>query len=276
MNARQNPLTTLEKFEDLLERLLELPFEIFPIPIESIELGKKLCKYMGHNRQLRSDGRQTVPHVYDIYVSSKDLRSLMRTSSKEELIQDWIKQLTVYASKRNYIPRGAFVLELFEKPELRVGKVEFQWKQDKGLADGGTVHIKMDNWIVPPGPGEPPARSPSPVMPPSFPNVNVQAQIPVPHAKLTSRPSQGNPQVYRIDKPRVSIGRQLDNDVIVPDKNVGRYHAVIEYQRGQFVLKDLKSTNGTVLNNVPVIGSSILHNNDVIMIGKYEFLFEKR
>ena len=64
--------------------------------------------------------------------------------------------------------------------------------------------------------------------------------------------------------------------MIVPDKNVGRYHAVIEYQKGQFVLKDLKTVNGTVVNNVPVIGPYVLHNKDVITIGKYEFLFERR
>ena len=275
MNARQNPLTTpLEKVEDLLEWLLELPFELFPIPIESIELGKKLCKYMGQSRQLRADGRQTVPHVYDIYVSAKDLQNLTRASSKEDLIQDWIKQLTAYARKRNYIPKGVFVLDLHEKPELRVGKVEFQWKQDRVAGDGGTVHMKMDNWIIPTGPAEPPARGPSSVTSPS--SSHVQAQVAVPHAKLTSSSSQGNPQVYRIDKPRVSLGRQLDNDVIVPDKNVGRYHAVIEYQKGQFVLKDLKTVNGTVVNNVPVIGPYVLHNKDVITIGKYEFLFERR
>jgi FHA domain/Protein of unknown function (DUF3662) len=272
LNARQNSAKTFEKFEDLLERLLELPFELFPIPIESIELGKKLCKYMGQNRQLRSDGRQTVPNVYDIYVSTKDLKNLTRSSSKEELIQDWIKQLIAYAGKRNYLPKGVFVLDLLEKPELRVGKVEFQWKADQRAVDPGTVHMKMDDWIIPTVPAEPPARGPSPAMAPS----SSPVQAPIPHAKLTSNPSQGNPQVYRIDKPRVSIGRQLDNDVIVPDKNVGRYHAVIEYQKGQFVLKDLKSTNGTVVNNVPVIGPYILHTNDVIMIGKYEFLFERR
>jgi hypothetical protein len=273
LNARQNPLTTLEKFEDLLERLIELPFEFFPTLIEPIELGKKLCKFMGRQRLLLNDGRQFVPHVYDIYVSGKDYENLF--PSEKVLIQDWRKQLTEYARQRNYIVRGTFVLRLHKKQDLRVGKVEFKVGEVSGQADGGTVRIdKLMNWASPGEGGGSPLSGPAPVVPPS--SSKVEGQVAMPQARLISRPSQGNQQVYSIEKPRVRIGRQLDNDVIVPDKNVGRYHAVIEYQGGQFILKDLETVNGTTVNKVPVMGPRALRNNDVIMIGKYEFLFERR
>lgn len=274
MNARQNPLTTLEKVEDFLERLLELPFEFFPTLIEPIELGKKLCKFMGRHRLLLNDGRQFVPHIYDIYVSKKDFENL--SPNLNVLLQDWRKQLNEYARQRNYIPRETFVLRLHAKTELRVGKVEFEVGEVPGSTDGGTVRIdRLPNWpVLGEGGGASPS-GPSPAAPPSAPKV--QVQVSMPYAQLTSRSPQGGQQVYRIDKPRVKIGRQLDNDIIVPDKNVGRYHAVIEYQpNGQFTLTDLQSTNGTIVNKVPVIRPYVLHDKDVIVIGKYELLFERR
>jgi hypothetical protein len=267
VNARQNPLTALAKFEDLLEWLLELPFEFFPTPIEPIELGKKLCKFMGRNSQLLGDGRQSVPHVYDIFVSPKDLKNFKSISTEKELIEGWRKQLNAYARQRNYVVRDTFVLRLHEKLDLRVGKVEFEVGQVTNQAETGTQRIdKLLNWASPAGPS--PIASPSPF--------NAPVPIPVPPARLVRRPVQGSLQTYIIDKPIVRIGRQLDNDVIVPDKNVGRYHAVIEYQNGKFILNDLKSANGTVVNKVPVMGPRVLHNNDVIIIGSYELVFERK
>jgi hypothetical protein len=276
LNAPQNPLTKLDKFEDLLERLIELPFELFPTLIEPIELGKKLCKFMARHRLLMPDGRQFVPHVYDIFVSEKDYENLF--PSEKVLIQNWRQQLNEYARQRNYIVSGTFVLRLHKKRDLRVGKVGFEVGEVAGPKDVGTQRIDKDqilNWAnLGEGGGGPPQSGPAPVAP--LPPSQVQAHVPMPQARLTRRPSLGNQGVDRIEKPHVRIGRQLDNDVIVPDKNVGRYHAVIEYQGGQFILKDLETVNGTTVNKVPVMGPRALRNNDVIMIGKYEFLFERR
>jgi hypothetical protein len=274
LNARQNPLTTLEKVEDLLERLLELPFELFPTLIEPIELGKRLCKFMGRQRLLLGDGRQFVPHVYDIYVSPKDYANLSPNVSV--LVQDWQNQLYEYAKQRNYVLKDSLVLRLHPKTELRVGKVEFQMGQVQGTADGGTVRIDIHNWAKPAGLAGPPPGAPSPVTPASPSNIHAQVP-PMPYAQLTIRSPQGGQQIYRIEKSIVKIGRQLDNDIIVPDKSTGRHHAVIEYQQnGQFTLTDLQSTNGTTVNKIPVIRPHTLRTNDVVGIGKYEFLFERR
>jgi hypothetical protein len=270
LNARQNPLTTLEKVEDLLERLLELPFEFFSTLIEPIELGKKLCKFMGRQRLLLANGQQFVPHVYDIYVSIKDYEHL--SPNENVLVQDWQKQLSEYARQRNYIARDAFVLRLHAKTDLRVGRVEFQVGQVQGAGDGGTVGIAIHPWAKP---RPPQPSSPSPVVSP--PSPGVQASIQMPWAQLIIHSPQGGQQVYPLKQPVIKIGRQLDNDIIVPDKNVGRHHAVIEYQQnGQFTLKDLQSTNGTLVNRVPIVRPHTLRNNDVIVIGKYEMLFERR
>lgn len=44
--------------------------------------------------------------------------------------------------------------------------------------------------------------------------------------------------------PVVTMGRQTQNDVVINDKRVSRFHARIEYRKGKFILID-QSTNGT-------------------------------
>ena len=41
----------------------------------------------------------------------------------------------------------------------------------------------------------------------------------------------------------------------------------------QFFLKDLNSTNGTLLNREPVIGEELLHDRDEIGVGIYRLIF---
>lgn len=48
-----------------------------------------------------------------------------------------------------------------------------------------------------------------------------------------------------------SIGRLPENDICIPERHVSRQHAVIAFQDGVFVIKDLGSANGTFMNDNP-------------------------
>jgi class 3 adenylate cyclase len=50
-----------------------------------------------------------------------------------------------------------------------------------------------------------------------------------------------------VNRPIVTLGRQMHNDIVVIDIPVSRSHARIEYRGGRFLLID-ESTNGTYLN----------------------------
>ncbi len=46
--------------------------------------------------------------------------------------------------------------------------------------------------------------------------------------------------------PKISIGRSLENVIVIPDPTVSRHHAVVEKKPdGTVVIRDLGSTNGT-------------------------------
>jgi DNA-binding response OmpR family regulator len=71
---------------------------------------------------------------------------------------------------------------------------------------------------------------------------------------------------WTLDQPVTTIGRWMDNDVIVDDRWVSRYHAQIEREGEQYVLKDLGSKNGTLVNGQPIAGSMVLADGDQIQM----------
>ena len=65
-----------------------------------------------------------------------------------------------------------------------------------------------------------------------------------------------------------TIGRESDNTIQLPMGGVSRYHAKIERDAaGTWLIRDLGSTNGTLVDDVPVSGSAPLSAGSVITIG---------
>ena len=61
-----------------------------------------------------------------------------------------------------------------------------------------------------------------------------------------------------LDKDTLKIGRDDGNDVVIARKTISSFHATIEYKEGYFYLEDLRSTNGTCLND-----DKLTHNEPV-------------
>jgi DNA-binding NtrC family response regulator len=59
-------------------------------------------------------------------------------------------------------------------------------------------------------------------------------------------------QEWTFDKEEVRIGSMDDNDVVLRDDTVSRYHAKVVQEDTGYVLVDLRSTNGTFINKVRV------------------------
>jgi len=78
-----------------------------------------------------------------------------------------------------------------------------------------------------------------------------------------------------LNKDTLRIGRDIGNDVVIARKTISSFHATIEYKDGYFYLEDLRSTNGTRLNddklshNEPVR----LKSGDKIDFSIHEFRF---
>ncbi len=75
-----------------------------------------------------------------------------------------------------------------------------------------------------------------------------------------------------LNQSTVSIGRALDNDVIIEDPRVSRHHAQIRQRYGHLVLYDLDSSGGTQINGYPV-NECVLHSGDVISLAGVEVIY---
>jgi DNA-binding response OmpR family regulator len=65
----------------------------------------------------------------------------------------------------------------------------------------------------------------------------------------------------------VTIGRLHGSDVPLADRLVSRRHAVIEKERGQWLIRDAGSRNGTFVNGKRISGPHVLRDGDEIQIG---------
>lgn len=75
-------------------------------------------------------------------------------------------------------------------------------------------------------------------------------------------------------KANTSIGRSPSNDVVLKEPKVSRQHAAINLYNDQYILVDLKSSNGVYVNGTKV-DETVLHAGDEVSIGGYKFLFVK-
>jgi DNA-binding NtrC family response regulator len=89
---------------------------------------------------------------------------------------------------------------------------------------------------------------------------------------LSVRDAGGSPREVTFDQSVISVGALEDNDVVLTDPTVSRYHCKIVEDDRNYTLVDVGSTNGTFLNKVRV-REAYLHPGSAIQLGKSEIRF---
>src|SRR5688572_1846681 len=70
----------------------------------------------------------------------------------------------------------------------------------------------------------------------------------------------------------VTIGRLPDNDLVIDNAAVSGRHARIYKEGERYIVEDLKSTNGTFIDNKPIIRHT-LRDGDAMIVGKHTVVF---
>lgn len=71
----------------------------------------------------------------------------------------------------------------------------------------------------------------------------------------------------------MTLGREVDNNIEIKDKDVARYHARISFESGRYVIQDLAGSSGTFVNGEKV-KKAALNTGDVIRVGSTELCLD--
>lgn len=82
-------------------------------------------------------------------------------------------------------------------------------------------------------------------------------------------------KVFELTKDRLSLGRLPDSDIPLADPGASRRHAEIRRENGEWIIADMGSTNGTMVNE-HAVGERALHDGDRITIGRTVLEFRAR
>lgn len=81
-----------------------------------------------------------------------------------------------------------------------------------------------------------------------------------------------NTFTYEINKPKTLIGREQDNDLILSNDKVSRYHAEIMFNGSSFEIIDKCSTNKVIVNG-QFVERTALKSGDIIGLGEVMMMF---
>ena len=82
-------------------------------------------------------------------------------------------------------------------------------------------------------------------------------------------------QLFPLNKRTTRIGRHVENDLIISDPLVSRWHAEVRFEEGAFVIYDMKTKSGTEVNNERV-SRCVLKSGDTIKLANTPLLFIDR
>jgi hypothetical protein len=264
-------MNVLGRFEAKVQALVEGSFgRLFRARVHPVEVARRLERAMDQNLTISPD-RRTAANVYDVYLNTRDGEQFAAVPEQEiRRLQD---ELIATARRRGYVLITRPIITFHIDDRLVSGQIRVEahlvapQAMMEGVAGAGEdAPILEETRELSPEEAQQLARELE----------NAPAAQPLPQAWLTLRRPDGGGEVRQIDRPIIHIGRHVGNEVVVNDKRVSRFHAEIRYERGQFVLYDLGSLNGVVVNGVVTHQPIVLRNNDHIAVGNHQFIFQRR
>jgi pSer/pThr/pTyr-binding forkhead associated (FHA) protein len=144
-------------------------------------------------------------------------------------------------------------------------------EEPRELQDGdrvrvGPVEFRFELLAVP----EPPTE----VELPQRPTILVPEPSTMPHLEVSSGPQRG--VRFELVKDKIVVGRAGRGqqwDIVLQDRAVSRPHAQITREADDFVLTDLDSANGTLVNGGAISEPHTLSDGDAIALGETILIF---
>jgi hypothetical protein len=81
-------------------------------------------------------------------------------------------------------------------------------------------------------------------------------------------------QRISLNQGTVTVGRLPECTISINDSNISRKHAEMRQTGGDYIVADLGSTNGTLVNGIRITGQQRLNEGDIISFGSTHVRFE--
>lgn len=238
-------MSALSRFEQFMENIFERSVaRMFGSPVHAAEIAKRLERAMESQQQI-SMRRVIVPNVYRVYLHPNDFQVFQEMQGAIE--QEMAMYLSELARERNFT--------MLEHPQVHLD-------QDSAVPRR-TIQVVAEIARTTPE-GATQVMSVSPTSPPSTTGGK---------ALLLLETTRGTTPIP-LESTLVTLGRGLDNDIVLEDSRVSRNHAQLRYKSRRFWVVDLASTNGTFVNGEPV-SEAPLRNGDVLSLGGLELIFRE-
>jgi hypothetical protein len=247
----------LQSLEDRLERMVEGVFRrASRSRVRPIDIGRHLVRAIEDHRESREDGTVVVPHSYVVMVHPDDDREL--APMRDALVSELAQAVREYVRLEDLVLVGPVSIVVQIGDDLRPGRVAIE-ASAPSLAS---------------------APSPSSALSPSAPTSSVATSsssgVPSPQSTAAATLVLATGERIQLASEPVTIGRLASCDITIADPNASRRHAEVRSLGRGFVVVDLGSTNGTLVNGLVIDGDRPLHDGDVISVGSTDLRFEDR
>ena len=210
-------MSLLSRLESLFEALVEGSFrKAFAAPVQPLEIARALEREMLSQRAVGATSVD-VPNTYVAQLNPADFERLSALRSTVE--RDAAAHLERRASEQDLRPIGMVRVQLASEPRVSRGAVRAVASFDE---EATTMESPVDQ------------------------TRRLEPLRAVRTKRLVLVDEDGRTTALNGDPLR--IGRGADNDLVVPDLRVSRYHVVIEPAKDGWIVRDLRSTNGTFLD----------------------------
>ena len=250
---RPQPVTSeghlgrLSKFESKAEQWIEGTFgRMFSGQVQPVEIASALARAM-EDQQMTSDrGERFAPNIYWVYLNPIDHATLRE--AQPNLPVDLARALVELAARSNLrLPEQPVVdIQADERIPRRQVSVAAQYVAQTTAPIGQTAEINAEQVKA---------------MRRAMDTANVQSFLIL----------EGRRHVL-LTKPVISLGRALDNDVVIDDARVSRHHAQLRLRQGRYVVYDTGSSGGTLVNQQSV-SEAALQAGDVISLAGAQIIF---
>jgi len=238
-------MSKIARFEALAERLVEGTFaRLFAGRLQPLEVATHLTRAMEDYQVLTPDGTLQAPTRYWVYLHPEDRSALM--AQQPALEAELARHVAELAAQAGLVLDVTPVVHVVpdEGMDPREVRVDARWIPEEAAEVEKTREME---------PGEEEA---------------VAASVPHGRPFLVL---EGRRHVNLL-QPVISVGRALDNDMIIEDPRVSRHHAQLRLRYGRYVLYDLGSSGGTYINGYPV-EECVLHSGDVISFAGVQVIY---